>query len=168
VAVNLSRSLCQHHNLIDLIEPVLKDTRLAPEGLELELTESVLIQDRERAVSMLRALSVSGIRISIDDFGVEYSSLSYLRQLPITTLKIDQSFVREVTSNRNDAAIVQTIITLARCLKLTVIAEGVETDAQAAFLRDQQCDELQGYYFYRPIPAEAMTGILRAEGGANG
>jgi EAL domain-containing protein (putative c-di-GMP-specific phosphodiesterase class I) len=105
-----------------------------------------------------------GVRIAIDDFGIEYSSLGYLKHLPITTLKIDQSFVRDIHTKSADAAIAQTIITLARCLNLTVIAEGVETDSQAAFLQSQQCHEMQGYYFSRPMPPELVTSLLEQRG----
>ena len=143
-----------------MIVQILHETGLEPSSLEVELTESLFIQDRERSIATLRKLRDVGVRIAIDDFGVEYSSLSYLKYLPITTLKIDQSFVRDLPTNPADAAIIQAIISLASCLDLTVIAEGVETNAQAEFLRSRRCDELQGYYFSRPLPANLLTPLL--------
>jgi diguanylate cyclase (GGDEF)-like protein/PAS domain S-box-containing protein len=160
MAVNISRRLFQHHNLCEMIVKILRETGLDPSSLEIELTESLFIQDRQKTFAILERLHELGVRIAIDDFGIEYSSLGYLKHLPITTLKIDQSFVRDIHTKSADAAIAQTIITLARCLNLTVIAEGVETDSQAAFLQSQQCHEMQGYYFSRPMPPELVTSLL--------
>lgn len=160
VAANISRRLFQHHNLSDMIVQILQETGLEPSSLEVELTESLFIQDRERSIATLRKLRDVGVRIAIDDFGVEYSSLGYLKHLPITTLKIDQSFVRDLPTNMADIAIIQAIISLASSLDLTVIAEGVETNAQAEFLRSRLCDGLQGYYFSRPLPANLLTPLL--------
>ena len=160
VAANISRRLFQHHNLSGMIVQTLHETGLEPSSLEVELTESLFIQDRERSIATLRKLRDVGVRIAIDDFGVEYSSLGYLKHLPITTLKIDQSFVRDLPTNPAGAAIIHAIISLASSLDLTVIAEGVETDAQAEFLRSELCDELQGYYFSRPLPANLLTPLL--------
>jgi predicted signal transduction protein with EAL and GGDEF domain len=160
VAANISRRLFQYHNLSDMIVQILHETGLEPSSLEVELTESLFIQDRERSIATLRKLRNVGVRIAIDDFGVEYSSLGYLKHLPITTLKIDQSFVRDLPTNPVDTAIIQAIISLAKCLDLTVIAEGVETNAQADFLRSRLCDEFQGYYFSHPLPANLLTPLL--------
>ncbi|MEW6543642.1 MAG: EAL domain-containing protein [Nitrospirota bacterium] len=160
IAVNISPRLFQSPNLTEMILRILHETGLDPGTLELELTESLFIQDRQRTSEILQRLHELGIRIAIDDFGIEYSSLGYLKQLPINTLKIDQSFVRDLLSQSTDAAITQTIITLARCLNLSVIAEGVETKSQAALLQSQQCYEMQGYYFSRPMPAESLTALL--------
>ncbi len=160
VAVNLSRRLFRDAGLVDLVRRILDETGLSPSSLELELTESLLIKDRERTVAMLQALHALGVRISIDDFGIEYSSLGYLKQLPITTLKIDQSFVRDIVGSEADTAIAQVVITLGRCRNLTVVAEGVEAEAQAGFLSAQRCHELQGYYFSGPVPAEVLTTLL--------
>jgi diguanylate cyclase (GGDEF)-like protein/PAS domain S-box-containing protein len=164
MAVNISRRLFQSHNLCEMIVKILHETGLAPSSLEIELTESLFIQDRQKTFAILERLHKLGVRIAIDDFGIEYSSLGYLKHLPITTLKIDQSFVRDIHTKSADAAIAQTIITLARCLNLTVIAEGVETDSQAAFLQSQQCHEMQGYYFSRPMPPELVTSLLEQRG----
>lgn len=160
IAVNISPRLFQFHDLSEIIVKILRETGLDPARLELELTESLFIQDRQKTFETLQRLHDLGVRIAIDDFGIEYSSLGYLKRLPITTLKIDQSFVRDLMSQSTDAAITQTIITLARCLNLTVIAEGVETKSQASLLQSQQCHQMQGYFFSRPMPAESLTALL--------
>ncbi|KAB8048020.1 EAL domain-containing protein [Janthinobacterium rivuli] len=146
-----------------LEEEVLKAIRkhdIAPELLELELTESSLMSNAEETIAVLRNLKALGIQISIDDFGTGYSSLAYLKRFPIDKLKIDIAFVREVTSNPDDAAIVLAIISMAHSMKLDVIAEGVENDAQLAYLRRHGCDEMQGYYFSRPVPQEEFEQML--------
>lgn len=147
-----------------LEEEVLKAIRehdIAPELLELELTESSLMSNAEETISVLQNLKALGIQISIDDFGTGYSSLAYLKRFPIDKLKIDIAFVREVTSNPDDAAIVLAIINMAHSLKLNVIAEGVEKEAQLAYLHRHNCDEMQGYYFSRPLPEEEFEAMLR-------
>jgi diguanylate cyclase (GGDEF)-like protein/PAS domain S-box-containing protein len=141
----------------------IKVHEIAPELLELELTESSLMSNAEDTITVLRNLKALGIKISIDDFGTGYSSLAYLKRFPIDKLKIDIAFVREVTSNPDDAAIVLAIINMAHSLKLQVIAEGVERDAQLAYLRRHGCDEMQGYYFSKPVP-EAEFELMLAEG----
>ncbi|MGK5048067.1 EAL domain-containing protein [Janthinobacterium sp. GB4P2] len=133
---------------------------IAPDLLELELTESSLMSNAEETIAVLRNLKALGIQISIDDFGTGYSSLAYLKRFPIDKLKIDIAFVREVTSNPDDAAIVLAIISMAHSMKLEVIAEGVENDAQLAYLRRHGCDEMQGYYFSRPVPQEEFEQML--------
>ena len=146
-----------------LEEEVLKAIRkydIAPDLLELELTESSLMSNAEETIAVLRNLKALGIQISIDDFGTGYSSLAYLKRFPIDKLKIDIAFVREVTSNPDDAAIVLAIISMAHSMKLQVIAEGVEKDAQLAYLRRHGCDEMQGYYFSRPVPQEEFEQML--------
>ncbi|HEU4816142.1 EAL domain-containing protein [Janthinobacterium sp.] len=146
-----------------LEEEVLKAIRkhdIAPDLLELELTESSLMSNAEETIAVLRNLKALGIQISIDDFGTGYSSLAYLKRFPIDKLKIDIAFVREVTSNPDDAAIVLAIISMAHSMKLDVIAEGVENDAQLAYLRRHGCDEMQGYYFSRPVPQEEFEQML--------
>ena len=146
-----------------LEEEVLKAIRkydIAPDLLELELTESSLMSNAEETIAVLRNLKALGIQISIDDFGTGYSSLAYLKRFPIDKLKIDIAFVREVTSNPDDAAIVLAIISMAHSMKLQVIAEGVENDAQLAYLRRHGCDEMQGYYFSRPVPQEEFEQML--------
>jgi len=134
---------------------------IAPELLELELTEGSLMSNAEETVTMLRNLKALGVKIAVDDFGTGYSSLAYLRRFPIDKLKIDIAFVREVTSNPDDAAIVLAIINMAHSLKRTVVAEGVEREAQLAYLRRHGCDEIQGFYFSRPVPAEEFEAMVR-------
>ncbi len=161
VSVNLSLRQFRQADLVEMIERTLAETGLAPECLELELTESSMMKDAPRAVETLNRLRNLGIRISIDDFGSGYSSLSYLKHLPIDVLKIDQTFVRDMNTDPNDAAIVMAIITLAHSLNLTAIAEGVETEDQFNLLRLLRCDEVQGYLFSKPVPAEAFETLLR-------
>ena len=160
VAVNLSPRQFQQPDLVLMIERLLKETGLDAACLELEVTESSVMKNAETAISTLRELKAMGIRISIDDFGSGYSSLSYLKTLPIDVLKIDQSFVRDMTTDPKDAAIVMAIIQLAHSLQLRVKAEGVETEDQLRFLRLLRCDEMQGYLFCRPLPAEAFERLL--------
>jgi EAL domain-containing protein (putative c-di-GMP-specific phosphodiesterase class I) len=141
---------------------VLTETGLDPNYLELEITESLLMEDIKANSRLLDELktSVEGLRVSIDDFGTGYSSLSYLKTFPIDLLKIDQSFIRDITTNSDDAAITTTIIVLAHNLRLKVIAEGVETEEQMTYLREKGCDEAQGFYFSRPLPADEFTKLL--------
>ena len=159
IAVNLSARQFQHPNLVESVSQALWDTGLDPQYLEFELTESIM-ETAEAAITVLRKLSGMGIEISLDDFGTGYSSLSYLKRFPIGKLKIDQSFVRELTTDSEVVAIVSTIITLARSLRLKVIAEGVEKDEELSILRSLDCDEIQGYLFCRPVPAEEATTLL--------
>ncbi len=164
VAVNLSARQFQQRNLAGRVAQVLKETGLDPHYLQLEITESAAMQDAEFTIAMLQDLREMGVQISIDDFGTGYSSLGYLKRFPIDTVKIDRSFVRDLTVDTNDAAIASTVIVMARNLNLNVIAEGVETEEQLAFLKQQRCDEFQGYLFSRPVPAEAFAEILRQGG----
>ncbi len=161
VAVNTSALEFRDKHFIKNIRATLKDTCLEPHHLELELTESVLMQDAESSDSVLHGLSDLGIKLAVDDFGTGYSSLSYLRQFPIDSLKIDQSFVNDMTCNADDATIVSAVISMGKSLNKQVIAEGVETPEQAAFLLALNCDEGQGYYFGRPVTAEALTALLK-------
>ncbi len=161
VAVNISALEFRDKNFIENIRAVIEETGLEPRYLELELTESVLMQDAASTDSMLHALANLGVRLTIDDFGTGYSSLSYLKQFPINTLKIDQSFVNQMCSNLDDAAIVSAVTSMGKSLKLCVIAEGVESSEQSAFLLAQHCDEGQGYYFGRPMVAEALATLLQ-------
>ncbi|MGZ5203263.1 MAG: putative bifunctional diguanylate cyclase/phosphodiesterase, partial [Telluria sp.] len=161
VAVNLSARQFGDPELIAGIESVLADTRLAPDCFELELTESLFMSEVTPAVDLLHRMKALGVNLSIDDFGTGYSSLSYLSRFPIDVLKIDRSFVADITDDANDAAIVTSIIALAHNLKLSVIAEGVETAEQLDYLRSQGCDEMQGYFFSRPLPAPEFEQLLR-------
>ncbi|MBI3223198.1 MAG: EAL domain-containing protein [Nitrosomonadales bacterium] len=160
IAVNLSALQFKRVNILELVSGALSRSGLPPQHLELELTESILLQDMEATMNTLRSLKALGVKLSIDDFGTGYSSLSYLKQLAVDKLKIDQSFVRDMTSNADGAAIVKAIIQLGHILQLTVIAEGVENDAQLAFLGSCGCDEAQGYLFSRPVPAEQFSGLI--------
>jgi EAL domain-containing protein (putative c-di-GMP-specific phosphodiesterase class I) len=133
---------------------------LAPEYLEIELTESLLIENTERASAIVEGLQAMGLTVSIDDFGAGYSSLDYLKRFPIGCLKIDRSFVRDIARSAKDAAIVETIATLAASLKIDLVAEGVEGVEQVNFLRARQCTELQGDYFSPPVPADAVPQLV--------
>jgi EAL domain-containing protein (putative c-di-GMP-specific phosphodiesterase class I) len=161
VSVNLSLRQFQQTDLIEMVKRALLETGLNPGCLELELTESSMMHDAAHAIETLRQLREIGIKISIDDFGSGYSSLSYLKHLPIDVLKIDRLFVRDMTTDPNNAAIVMAIITLAHNLNLKAIAEGVETAEQWVLLRRLNCDEIQGYLFSKPLPAEAFERLFR-------
>src|SRR5579862_7932194 len=164
VAVNVSAAQLRQGSFCQLVKEVLEETGLAPHQLELELTESLLLANTGIMLSGLQELRKMGTKLSVDDFGKGYSSLSYLRQFPISKLKIDRSFIRNVTVNSDDAAIAATIISMAKSLHLKVIAEGVETEEQMSFLRTQQCDEIQGYYFSEPLPADELSDKMRGPG----
>ncbi|GAB4118762.1 MAG: hypothetical protein Fur0026_08280 [Sideroxydans sp.] len=163
VAVNLSAIQFRQPNLPELVTRILQEVQLAPEYLELELTEAVAMDDPQSAVGVMDELYARGIRMSIDDFGTGYSSLSYLKRFKVYKLKIDQSFVRNISDDADDKAIVTTIIKLASSLGMHTIAEGVETAGQLAFLRLQGCDEVQGYYFSKPLPAGPFEAFVRKQ-----
>lgn len=165
IAVNLSAHRFKQKGLIRDVVRILQETGLDPGYLELELTESHLMENVESTISLLHELKALGIHLSIDDFGTGYSSLSYLKRFPIDTLKIDRSFVLDITHNPDDAAIALAIIAMAHSLGLKVTAEGVETKEQLEFLRAHQCDTMQGYYFSRPVPAEVITQLLQEKRG---
>ena len=160
VAVNLSSKQFLYGNIYDIVRKALLETGLAPSCLELEITESLIMDDLDQSTQLLNELKELGIRVSIDDFGTGYSSLSYLKHFPVDQLKIDQSFVRDITDNPSDEAITLAIITMAHGLGLGVIAEGVEHQDQLAILQQQNCDEIQGYFFSRPLSVEQMTNYL--------
>ncbi len=164
VAVNLSARQFQQRDLIEVVDEVLKETGLEARWLQLEITEGMAMQDVESNIAVLRELREMGVQIAIDDFGTGHSSLSYLSRLPIDVIKIDQSFVQDLTTDPNGAAIARSIIVMAHNLKLRVIAEGVETEEQLAFLKKRRCDEMQGYLFSKPAPAEAFEEMLRQGG----
>jgi diguanylate cyclase (GGDEF)-like protein/PAS domain S-box-containing protein len=161
VAVNLSGYQLQHSTLLATIRTVLKETGMSPDNLELEITESVIMQNADFAVSILSSLTDLGIHISIDDFGTGYSSLAHLKRFSVNTLKIDKSFVRDVDLSSTDAAIATAIIAMGNSLKLNVIAEGVETQSQYDFLKFNNCDQIQGFLFCRPLPADELFELLR-------
>ncbi|MCH8921085.1 MAG: EAL domain-containing protein, partial [Chloroflexi bacterium] len=164
VAVNLSARQFQQRDLIEEVDVVLKETGLEARWLQLEITEGMAMQDVESNIAVLRKLREMGVQIAIDDFGTGHSSLSYLSRLPIDVIKIDQSFIQDLTTDPNDAAIARSIIVMAHNLKLKVIAEGVETEEQLAFLKKRRCDEMQGYLFSKPAPAEAFEEMLKQSG----
>ena len=161
VSVNVSARQFREKNLIDRVVGALERSGLDARYLELELTESLIMQDVEAAVATMKDLQSLGIQLSIDDFGTGYSSLSALKTFPVTRLKIDKSFVDGLLADENDRAVAGAVISLGQTLNLRVIAEGVETDAQADFLRSIHCDEMQGYLFSKPLPAEAIEDMLR-------
>jgi EAL domain-containing protein (putative c-di-GMP-specific phosphodiesterase class I) len=141
---------------------ILAECGLKPEHLELELTESILMKDVDITTMLLRWLDKNGIRIAIDDFGTGYSSLMYLKRFPISTLKIDRSFIQDMIGNADNTALVTAITSLAKDLKLSVVAEGVETQDQLQFLRTLKCDEIQGFLFSKPITAKEFTTLLKS------
>ncbi|HBX55889.1 MAG TPA: diguanylate cyclase [Pseudomonas sp.] len=163
MAVNISPVQFQRSNFVETVRLTLEKAQLPAEMLELEITETVLLDNAERAIFTLHALKDLGVHISIDDFGTGFSSLNYLKRLPIDKVKIDRSFVQEVISDRHDAAITQGIISMAHHLKLKVIAEGVETEPQFAFLKKSHCDEFQGYYFAKPMPLAKLKEFLQLQ-----
>lgn len=160
VSVNVSPIQFQPGNFVEIVKKTLEQTRLPPHLLELEIVESVLLHDPAQVIQTLHKLRELGVGISIDDFGTGFSSLSYLKLLPITKIKIDRSFINEIIKDTNDAAITQGIISMAHHLKLKVVAEGVETEPQAAFLRKNSCDILQGYFFAKPMPMVQLKDYL--------
>jgi diguanylate cyclase (GGDEF)-like protein/PAS domain S-box-containing protein len=167
VAVNVSAVQFRQGDFLTVIKKILSETGLSPEYLELELTESTLLSNVNVIFPMLEELRTMGLKLAIDDFGTGYSSLSYLRQFPVSKLKIDRSFVQDVVLNSDDAAITAAIISMAKGLNLKVIAEGVETGAQMAFLRAHQCDQIQGYYFSRPLTADKIAEKLAEQFGSH-
>lgn len=160
LAVNLSGLQFRRGNVLEMVSTALAVSGLRPDRLELELTESILLQDVEETVSILQGLKALGVKLSIDDFGTGYSSLSYLKHLDVDKLKIDQSFVRDMLIDVDGSSIVKAVIQLGHALQLTVIAEGVETEAQLAFLEASGCDEVQGYLFSRPVTADQFRLLL--------
>ncbi|MGV8862889.1 MAG: bifunctional diguanylate cyclase/phosphodiesterase [Pseudomonas sp.] len=160
IAVNLSGLQFKRGNVLEVVSAALARSGLRPDRLELELTESILLQDVDATIETLRGLKAMGVKLSIDDFGTGYSSLSYLKQLAVDKLKIDQSFVQDMLTDPDGASIVKAIIQLGHTLQLTVIAEGVEIDAQLSFLDESGCDEAQGYLFSRPVPADQLARLL--------
>lgn len=162
VGVNISARQFQQHHLAETVMRILEEAELGPEFLELELTESSIMSNAEATIVVLTKLQTKGVAISVDDFGTGFSSLSYLKRLPIDSLKVDQSFVRELATDPDDAALVMAIVSLAHTLRLRVVAEGVETQEQLRFLRLLRCDEIQGYLISKPLPVEGIEQLLAA------
>jgi EAL domain-containing protein (putative c-di-GMP-specific phosphodiesterase class I) len=162
VAVNLSGRQFREENLVDNVAHALRASGLDPNLLEIEITESFLLEDIETAISTLDRLNELGIEISMDDFGTGYSSLSFLKRFPVDSVKIDQSFVRDISTDPDDAAIAEAIIVLAKSLRLRVMAEGVENEDQLYFLRTRGCDQGQGFIFSEPIPAGSVLSWYQA------
>ena len=161
VAVNLSAVQFHRQDLSSVVQKVLNETGLEPKYLELEITESVIMKNVEEAMKSLHELNALGVKISVDDFGTGHSSLNYLKRFSVDVLKIDQSFIHDITTNADDALITRTIIDLAHNLGMQVIAEGVESKAQLAFLQRNNCDAMQGYYYSRPLSVETCTELLK-------
>jgi diguanylate cyclase (GGDEF)-like protein/PAS domain S-box-containing protein len=164
VSVNVSARQFRHDNLVETVASVLAQTGLDGRYLEIELTESMVMHDAAKLAAMLVELKKLGVQISVDDFGTGYSSLSYLKRFPVDRLKVDRSFVQDIASDHDDATIVRTIIALGHNLSLKVVAEGVETEEQVNFLRQNHCDEMQGYYFGKPMPAEEFGNLFASTG----
>jgi len=159
--VNISARQLHDRDLVETVRNALGTTRLRAEHLEIELTESAVMLNADETINTLAALRGMDVRISLDDFGTGYSSLSYLKKFPVTGLKIDQSFIRDLAHDPDDAAIVRALVVVAKELMLDVTAEGVETAEQAEFLKAHGCGEAQGYYFARPVPAGDMRALLQ-------
>nr|WP_269431216.1 EAL domain-containing protein [Crocosphaera watsonii] len=160
IAVNVAAPQIQHGDFIQVVENVLKTTGLPAAYLELELTEGLLMKQTEQNIKQLEKLQGMGIKLTIDDFGIGYSSLNYLKRLPIDKLKIDQSFIRDLPHDTNDTAISQAVIALGYALNLQIIAEGVENEEQAAFLKEKGCHQAQGYFFSQPIPPQQVSALF--------
>jgi predicted signal transduction protein with EAL and GGDEF domain len=160
LAINVSAQQFSHHTFVDEVALALRLNQVNPARLKLELTEGVVLTDVSDVISKMYALRALGVKLSLDDFGTGYSSLSYLKKLPLDQIKIDQSFVRDITSDLNDAVMVKTIIGLARNFRLNVIAEGVETQDQLNFLKENGCMAYQGYLFSKPVPIEEFEALL--------
>jgi EAL domain-containing protein (putative c-di-GMP-specific phosphodiesterase class I) len=163
IAVNLTERQFLDEHLVQDVASILQATGMPPPLLELEITESLLIRDVAKTLQILTPLKALGVRIAADDFGTGYSSLATLQQFPLDTIKIDRSFVRDVTGIPENTILADAVVALGKSLSLTVVAQGVETREQADFLRTHACDELQGFYFNRPLPAQQFTELLRAQ-----
>lgn len=161
IAVNLSQRQFNHPGLLNLIENILNESGISPNNLELEITESMMMQNVDHNIALLKSLRNLGLKLALDDFGTGYSSLSYLKQFPFNILKIDKSFIQDIATAKDSTIIVTAIITMAKSLGLTLIAEGVETEAQLAILKEKQCDIMQGFLFSKPIPEVEFTQLLK-------
>jgi EAL domain-containing protein (putative c-di-GMP-specific phosphodiesterase class I) len=160
IAINISPLELRSPDFVDSVRAILHETQLAPRYLELELTETFLLQDSKSTAAVLRSLRAMGVHLALDDFGTGYSSLSHLKRFPIDTLKIDRSFVRDLATDSDDASIVSAVISMGNSLNLLVVAEGVETAEQLSFLYERRCAEAQGDYISRPLEAQELTQLL--------
>jgi len=156
VAVNLSARQLRELDFVDMFRNIMQETGIGPDGLEVEITESMIMSDAENSVIAIKALHDAGIHVAMDDFGTGYSSLSYLKRFPIDTIKIDRSFVNDIATNPDDAEIIRTIISMGRTLNRKIVAEGVESEDQLKLLKEYRCDQIQGYYLSRPLPAHEL------------
>ena len=161
MAVNLSLRQLMDDKLLEDIKAALVDSGMAPNLLELEITESMVMTNPTRLIALLTDIKKMGVRLAIDDFGTGYSSLAHIKNFPIDTLKVDRSFIRNLAQDSDDQAITEAIITMGKTLSLTVVAEGVENQAQENFLRDRICDEMQGFYFSKPVTPDQFGDLLR-------
>ena len=162
MAVNISAQQFYAAGFLDELQAALQEAGLEPGALELEITETVMMKPIQHLAELLNAVRALGVLLSVDDFGTHYSSLSYLKRLPIHYLKIDRSFVNDIPADEDDVTIVRAVIQLAHNLDMKVVAEGVENEAQLEFLRAEGCDEIQGYLVSRPVPAEQLAELLAA------
>jgi len=162
IAVNFSARQCRQHNIVEVVAQALQDAELDPQWLQLELTESMVMQNPDNAEVLLRRLKALGVSLAMDDFGTGYSSLGYLKRFPFDCLKIDQSFVQNITTEPDDALIASAVIAMAHSLRLYVVAEGVETESQMRYLRNQKCDQMQGFYFSWPLSATDFSDFVRS------
>jgi EAL domain-containing protein (putative c-di-GMP-specific phosphodiesterase class I) len=162
VAVNLSARQFEN-NVPDMVGGIIRETGISPLSLALEITEGIAMKNVDQNIRMLKELRALGLSISIDDFGTGYSSLAYLKRFPLNTLKIDRSFIQDITQNTDDQEITRAIIAMGQNLGLKVLAEGVETERQVTILRDSGCDYIQGYYYSRPLPASQLANYLKQE-----
>lgn len=163
IAVNLSAVQFRNKGLFKTIQRSLAGSGLAPRFFNLEITESLVMNDVDGAIETMNKIADLGVTFSMDDFGTGYSSLAYLKRFPVSTLKVDQSFVREIPTSKDDMAIAQTIISMAKSLNMTTVAEGVETGEQLKFMQDNHCDEIQGYLFSPPVPADQFLKLLEQD-----
>ena len=161
MSVNISPQQFRQRNFPERLEQILEENGLQAHHLELEITESTIMETADITIAMLLRLKQLGIALAVDDFGTGYSSLAYLKRFPIDRLKIDRSFIMDLETDPSDAAIATAVIALAHSLGLSVVAEGVETQGQSDFLRQQGCDSVQGYFYSRPVPAEAAAAFCR-------
>jgi EAL domain-containing protein (putative c-di-GMP-specific phosphodiesterase class I) len=159
--VNVSIAQFVQTNFADVIRKALEDAGLEPEGLELEVTESLLAKDVEGSVRTLNALKEIGVQLSIDDFGTGYSSMSHLKNFPVDRIKIDRSFVTGISLDPDDVAITMAVLSMAKSMRLSVVAEGVETQEQMNFFQEKLCEQVQGYFLSRPVPAEDLTAFVK-------